>query len=298
MAELLKGQIVDTHFHLWDKGISSQTWLKPDPDFWFRTFAPTDLEDAATNIGLGTCVAIEAGRTTRENHALGQWANNFSLIGAFIPYIDLESHDLGQQLDAWQEHAKFRGVRMGFEGHADPGILQKVSILEGLREIARRELIFEFLVLPTHLHDLLMVLEKVPQLQCVIEHMAKPGLKNTDHHAIWHQQMQLLAKHTAVPCKLSLSPQASQVDQWLQERGQHWPPQAIRTHILFMLEHFGADRLMWGSDWPVCLMVDNYENTWLAIDDCLADVTHEDKRKIYCDTALDFYRPIVGSRSI
>ena len=126
-------------------------WLKPDPDFWFRTFAPADLEDAATNIGLGTCVAIEAGRTTRENHALGQWANNFSLIGAFIPYIDLESHDLGQQLDAWQEHAKFRGVRMGFEGHADPGILQKASILEGLREIARRELIFEFLVLPTHL---------------------------------------------------------------------------------------------------------------------------------------------------
>ena len=281
--------VVDTHCHVWQIELARRSWLAPEFGGLYRTFTPDDLAAASQPVGLTHCVLIEAGTTEEENLELERMAGASALVGAMVPFVDLADPRLEDTLDLWGRKPKFRGVRARLEGHPDPNVLTRPDILRGLQYVAKRGLVFEFLISSHHLPDVLRVYDRLPDLRGIIEHMAKPDMAAGTDKAQWYQSMAALAKDTRVACKLSLSPRAEQISELLAHPGRGWPVEPIRPYVLFLAEHFGPQRLMWGSDWPILHLVSDYAGTLRAMREALGTLSAADERYLFRETAMRFY---------
>lgn len=279
--------IVDTHCHMWRLELLRRVWQPPE--VIFRTFEPKDLAEASQPIGVERCVLIEAGTTPEENQALAETAAASELIGAVVPYADPQSSTLAKELDYWEQDTKFRGIRMRYEGHPEPGILTHPGTIEGLKELAHRGLVFEFLVETQQLKDILQVYERVPQLKGVVEHMGKPDLRRGSGWEEWSQQMKALATNTGIICKLSISPRAEDFDEIFANPSQGWSTELVKSHVQFLMELFGPERLVWGSDWPVALLQSDYVGTYTTTRDALGQMDPGDELQLFRTTATRFY---------
>jgi L-fuconolactonase len=272
---------------MWRLELLRRVWQPPE--VIFRTFEPKDLAEASQPIGVERCVLIEAGTTPEENQALAETAAASKLIGAVVPYVDPQSKMLVEELDYWEQNPKFRGIRMRYEGHPQPGILTHPSTIEGLREVARRGLVFEFLVETQQLKDILMVYERVPELKGVVEHMGKPDLRRGTGWEAWSQQMEALAANTGIICKLSISPRAEDFDEIFASLGQGWSTELVKPRVQLLMELFGPEHLMWGSDWPVALLQSDYMGTYGTMREALGPLDPGDELQIFQTTATRFY---------
>ena len=281
--------IVDTHCHLWDLEVARRTWITPDLNQLFNSFRPADISRASAEVGVGKFVVIEAGTTPEENASIAKMAAESDAIAGFAPWVDLESPQLCDELDRWQRDPKFCGVRMRFEGDPDPDILARPSIVDGLRKVAGRGIIFEFLVRTQHLAHVLEVCARIPELKAIIEHMAKPDMVEGTERAEWEKQMRALARNTNLAAKLSLSPRAELMDQLLANPDQGWPVEAVRPYVQFLLEEFGTSRLMWGSDWPIALLTTDYAGIYGAMSEAIGPIGSEDELKLFHSNAVQFY---------
>jgi L-fuconolactonase len=206
-----------------------------------------------------------------------------------VPHVDLESPDLERKLKVWKSDPKCVGVRMRFEGHPDQAILKRQSIIEGLKQVADQGLIFEYLIRSQHLLDVVQLHEKVPALKGIIEHMAKPDFTGRSDRRNWEVGMEAIAKHTDVTCKLSLSPQGEHVPDLLANPRSGWPLDAIKPFANFIVDHFGSDRLMWGSDYPIALLTSDYADTLGTLEEVLGPIDATMREKLFRQNAVDFY---------
>jgi L-fuconolactonase len=280
--------IVDTHCHLWNIELARK-WMAPEWGVLFQTYDSKRLAEVSRSAGVTTCVVIECGTTDEENQALTREAAATDLVQAFAPFIDLESPTLDKELDQWQRNPKCKSVRMRFEGHPDPDILKRPGVLDGLRNVARRGLIFDYLVRTHHLKDVLAVHDKIPNLKCIIEHMAKPDFKERKDRQPWLDCMQRIGRNTGIHCKLSLSPQGEQAADLLKNPRPGWPVEAIKPCVRHLLENFPRDRLMWGSDWPISLLTSDYEGTYRAMREAIGPLNEAEEKQLYRANALRFY---------
>ncbi len=279
--------MVDTHVHFWQFELLRRAW-QPPPVI-FRTFAPEDLIDDAAAVGVNRCVLVEAGMTEEDNRALADFAAGSELVEAMIAYADLESPTLEQELDNFTKIPKFRGVRMRFEGHPDPDILARQSVIDGIRKVAERSLIVEFLVDTSHLNDILGVYERVPDLKGMIEHMGKPDLRRGMDRTAWRQHMRALAEHTDAFCKLSVGPRVAALEEIFAHQGEGWDLEWIQPPIQYLVEQFGPERLAWGSDWPLVLLETDYAGGLQAVRDALGPIGADDEMRLFRTTAMQFY---------
>ena len=279
--------IVDTHVHFWQFELLRRAW-QPPPVI-FRTFAPEDLIGDAAAAGVNRCVLVEAGTTDEDNQALADFAASSDFVGAMIAFTDLESPALEQKLDGFAEIPKFRGVRMRFEGHPDPHILARHSVLDGIRKVAERGLILEFLVDTSHLNDIVGVYAQVPELKGMIEHMGKPDLRRGTDRAQWRQHMRALAQETNAFCKLSIGPRVVDLEEIYAHQGEGWELDWIQPPIQYLVEQFGPERLAWGSDWPLVLLEADYAGGLQAMRDALGPLDADGELAIFHSTAMQFY---------
>ena len=279
--------IVDTHVHFWQFELLRRVW-QPPPAI-LRTFAPEDLIDDAAAVGVNRCVLVEAGTTEEDNHALADFAASSEFVGAMIAYADLESPTLEQELADFAKIPKFRGVRMRFEGHPAPDILSRQSVIDGIRKVADQGLILEFLVDSSHLQDILRAYDQVPELTGMIEHMGKPDLRHGTDRAQWRQHMRALAQETNALCKLSIGPRVVDLEEIYAHQGQGWELEWIQPPIQYLVEQFGPERLVWGSDWPLVLLESDYAGGLEAMRDALGPLDADDEMCLYRTTAVKFY---------
>ena len=282
--------IIDTHCHLWKLEVSGQTWVTPELGPLHRSFEPDDAVEASRDVGVVSLVVVEAGDTSEENRALEQMADSSEAIGAIIPYADLESADLEKELDYWRQVPKFRGVRMRFEEHPDPDILARPSIQEGLAAFAQTGHVFDFLVRTHHLNDVLKVYDRVPDLKGIIEHMAKPDMADGTDKADWQKGMRALARNTDLACKISLSPRGEDIPGRAKNPGRGWSAEAIKPFVHHLLDEFGPERLIWGSDWPIALVTSDYGGTYQAMKDAIGPLRSEDEARMFSTNAAELYR--------
>ena len=290
--------IIDTHCHLWHLELAEKNGLTADFGPIFRTFSAADFYDAASPLGVSTCVLIESGKTGEENEAMEKIAASSGVISAFTPFVDLASPRLEQDLDRWRDDPKFRGVRARFEGHSDPNILANPDVLRGIAALAERRLILEFLIRASHLKHILKIYERVPHLRAIAEHMAKPDLTTGTDRGQWQSGMKALATYTSMACKLSLSPRVEDLGKILSTPGKGWPVELIKPFVQSLLEWFGPDRLMWGSDWPIALLFASYGDTLLAMRAAIGNIQPQQEASIFRINAMEFYRLTAVSSGI
>jgi L-fucono-1,5-lactonase len=247
---------IDAHQHFWNLELCEYPWLTPAQGPIYRTFEPPELEPQIRAAGIERTVLVQAANSYAETDYLLGLADAFEWIGAVIGWVPLlDARDAANTLDAkYLHHPKFRGVRHLIHDEADPDWVVQESVLRGLKVLADRNLIFEVVaVFPNHLKHVPLLAERFPTLTLVIDHLAKPPIKEK-RMGLWAPELSAAAKYPNVFAKVSGLNTAAD---WAT-----WSAADLKPYIDFAIEQFAADRLMFGSDWPVCMLAGDYGRVW------------------------------------
>jgi L-fuconolactonase len=245
-----------------------------------RAFLPEDLRPLLQETGVVQSVLVQAQASLDETYWFLRLAEANYFIAGVVGWVDITAPDLAEVLDKLMQHPKFKGVRHQVEDEPDEAWLNRPDVLRGFKELARRNLPYDLLIKPKHLRYIPAIAEQIPELRMVVDHIAKPAIVLNDFDN-WARDFAVAARIPNVWCKLS--GMITEAD-WRQ-----WKPSDLKPYIDYLIEHFGFDRLMFGSDWPVCLLAGTYKQVFEALDENLSGINDSQKAKIFGGNAQHFY---------
>ncbi len=273
--------IVDSHQHFWQVGRFDYPWMTADLDLLCRDYLPVTLDPILQANGVEQTVLVQASNSVEETRWLLQLADQNSFIGAVVGWVDLQNDDVAAELDQFTMHPKFKGVRHLVESEPADDWLTQPSVIRGLRELASRDLTYDLLVHTRHLRHAAEAVTQCPELRFVVDHMAKPPIASGEIDE-WRRELQPLTALPNVWCKLSgLVTEAN----WT-----NWRAEDLKPYVETALECFGIERMMFGSDWPVCLLAASYEQVLEAFELLLAGLVEKDRQRIFSGNAIEFYQ--------
>ena len=247
----------------------------------YRDYLPDDLSPILQQNRITQTVLVQASNSIAESRWLLDLANTHSFIAGVVGWVDLTSPDIDAQLDELCACRKFKGVRHLVESEPRDDWLIQPVVLSGLQKLSARLLSYDLLVHTRHLKHVPIVAETCPGLALVIDHLAKPPIARNDIKE-WSHALEPLARYPNIHCKLSgLVTEAN----W-----NSWQIDDLRPFVDCALEFFGADRMMFGSDYPVCLLAASYDRVLDSFQEILKDLSDADREKIFAGNAAKFYR--------
>jgi len=281
--------IVDAHHHLWRR---EHPWMV-DPELapLRRRFALEDLRAVAEPLGVSATVVVQAAAETSETFELMHEAvSSDGLIAGVVGWVELTAPDVADRLEILRAGGPLVGIRHQVQDEPDPDWLAREDVLRGLRAVCEAELRYDLLLRPANLPAALRVAEALPELGVVVDHGAKPAIASGAWEP-WSSGLAALAAHPNVHCKLSgLVTEA---------RWSAWREDGIERYIGRLLELFGPERLMFGSDWPVCTLAAGYCEVLELAREALAGLgcTDSERAAVLGGNALGFYALGAGSSS-
>jgi L-fuconolactonase len=237
-----------------------------------------------TRADVHQTVVVQAHRSLEEAWWLLQLAEAHDFIAGVVTWADLTSPWLGKTLDELQLHPKFKGIRHPIEDESDDAWVVRPEVLRGLAELERRRIPYDLLVWPRHLGHVLTVRERCPELRMVVDHLANPPIAQATLEG-WWRELETVAGLPHVFCKLS--------GMVTQANRECWRPEDLKPYVAHTVEAFGYDRVMFGSDWPVCTLAGSYQVVD-ALRDGLQGVMEKDASRVWGGTAAEFYSLSVG----
>jgi L-fuconolactonase len=271
---------IDSHQHFWDPSQIPYFWMPPDHPVLSKKYLPDDLWPILEVNQFAGSVFVQAAHEDAETDWILQLATQQPKILGVVAWVDLQSPGLGRRLDVLQRDPKFVGVRHIVHDEPDVDWLLRPAVVEGLRELARRGIPYDLLLKPPHLPVAIELMDRVPDLRCVIDHIAKPLIAQGVIEP-WDQQIAQLAAIPSMHVKLS--------GMITEARVPNWKSEDLAPYIQHVLRVFGPDRCMFGSDWPVCLLAGTWKETLAAFTQALGAQPVELRSKILGETAARFY---------
>lgn len=273
--------IIDSHQHFWQVGRFAYPWMSSDLGVLYRDYLPDDLAPILQQNGVKQTVLVQASNSVAESRWLLDLADANSVIAGVVGWVDLMSVEIDAQLDELCVHPKFKGVRHLVESEPHDDWLVQPAVLAGLKKLSARGLSYDLLVHTRHLRYVPHVAKSCPDLRLVVDHMAKPPIARNEIKE-WSEALKPVARYPNIQCKLSgLVTEAS----W-----SSWQANDLRPYVEYALESFGADRVMFGSDYPVCLLAASYGRVLDSFQEILKDISDSDRDKIFSKNAARFYR--------
>ncbi len=256
-------------------------WLEqPSHRAIYRDYLPADLLPHLQATGIDRTIFIQTQHDLAENEWILGLADQHNFIAGVVGWIDLASPDCEQQLLQFQRHPKAVGIRHVTHDEPDPNFIVRPDILRGLKVLEKHRVPFDLLFFVEHLPHAATVADHCPDLPLVIDHLAKPKIKQ---HSLadWEPHFRAAAKRPNIYCKLS--GMVTEAD-W-----QNWKPSDLKPYVDIALDCFGPERLMFGSDWPVCELAGSYEEVHGATQNLLGNLTATEQSRIFGDNATKFY---------
>ena len=273
--------LVDSHQHFWQVGRFAYPWMTPEVEVLYQEYLPPALEPILKRCGVEKTILVQASNSLEETRWLLSLADHYPFIAGVVGWVDLMGKDVGRQLDEFVTHTKFKGVRHLVESEPEDDWLIQPSVLAGLRTLSAYGVSYDLSVHTRHLKYAKIVAESCPELRLVIDHMAKPPIARNEL-AEWAREIKELAAYSNIWCKLSgLVTEAKWAD---------WSVEDLKPFVNTALEYFGPHRVMFGSDWPVCLLAASYDRVLEAFQLLLAELSDEDRECIFSKNATEFYR--------
>jgi len=282
--------LVDAHHHLWDLTRRPQPWLdEPVHAPIRRSYGPDDLRAAASRTiagrRLGTSVVVQCVTSVPETEELLALAGTDPPIGAVVGWADLTDPAIGDVLDRLREGpggSYLRALRHIVQAETDPWWLQRPDAERGLRALVERGLGYDVLIRDHQLPQAIRLAERLPALRLVLDHAGKPPIAKGEL-AGWQRLVRVLATHPQVMCKVSgLVTEADHAS---------WTTADIRRPVWdVLLSAFGPDRLMFGSDWPVCVLAGGWDRWAATVEELLHDLSGDEQHAVLNGTATGFYR--------
>ena len=272
--------VIDSHHHFWEIDRFEYPWM-PEGSPLATDFGPADLKPHIKQAGVDHVVTVQAVSSPDEARWLLELAEEHDFIAGVVGWVDLTDPEVGYTLDELQRSQYFVGVRHIWESEEDPGWIVNSGAISGLEELARREIAFDFLAKPPNLPYIPQVMDKVPNLRAVVDHIAKPLIAD---HVVepWLTDLRKVASINGIHCKLS--GMITEADH------QNWTVDDLRPYVHHVLGMFGSDRLMLGTDWPVSTLAGNYGQVVDTLRDILASQSPSAKADVFGGTASRFYR--------
>lgn len=281
--------IIDAHQHFWTYGTYQTSWMERLPykgNEAFaplrRSFTPDDLEPRLQAAGVHRTVVVQAADGPDENAALLHYAQVHEWIAGIVGWVPLDRPDeAARMLDALAGDPRFVGVRHLINIEPDPDWIVRPVVLEGLRLLAARSLTFDLVaILPRHLEHVPTIAAAMPDLRVIIDHLGKPPIAARE----WDPWASLIARAAEAPnvfAKLSGLDTAAQAG---------WVADDLSRYVDHALVAFGAERLMWGSDWPVSILGGGYAHVWQEMNRLFARFSPLERDQVLGGTATRVYR--------
>jgi len=276
-------RLVDAHHHLWDLAVRDQDWITGEALAPIRrSFGPGDLAEAAE--GVDATVLVQTVTVTEETPEFLAIAEGNELVQAVVGWVDLTAASVADDLAALLDGPGgrwLRGIRHQVQGEPDPRWLCRDDVRRGLRAVAEAGLVYDLLTLPHQLAAAIETVASLPEATFVLDHCSKPPVVAGTLEP-WASDVRELASYPNVTCKLSgLVTEAD----W-----QTWTTDDLRPFSDVVLDAFGPDRVMFGSDWPVCLLAASYDEVLGAADTLTEHLTDDERDAVFGATATRVYR--------
>jgi L-fuconolactonase len=276
----MKQLVIDAHQHYWEFGRFDYFWMTPEREALRRNFLPEDLAPLLRKSGVDRTIAVQAHASHEESFWLLELASSYEFVAGVVAWTDLTSPNLGKALDEFQRHRKFKGIRHPLEAEPDDGWVVRVEVLQGLAELERRGIPFDLVIFPRHLKYVPEIRERCPRLKLVIDHLAKPDIASRKFES-WARELERVAKLPLVWCKLS--GMVTEADH------KNWRQEDFRLYVDHVVRHFGYDRVMFGSDWPICVLAASYDQVVYTLSSALGPLTEDESAKVWGRNASEFY---------
>jgi len=279
---------IDAHQHFWSiRRQNDYGFLTPAAGVLYNEYGPDDLKPALDAVGIDYTVLVQAAETEEETQWLLDLVKEVDWVAGVVGWVDFDTDPgtFAQRLSAFRKNPKFAGVRPMLQDLPDDRFILRPRVLENLKIVASLDFPFDILIYPRHLPHIYEMLEKVPGLRAVIDHLAKPEIRNREITS-WLSWMQKISEFPNVCCKLSgMVTEADHKD---------WTQQDCEPYIHGLLNSFGSGRLMYGSDWPVCLQAATYTEVFDLLTNSLNKLPEKLKDAqwdaIFGQNAAEFYK--------
>jgi L-fuconolactonase len=272
---------IDAHQHFWIYHPAEYDWIDDSMSALRRDFLPADLKPELDRSDFQGSVAVQARQTIEETRWLLELAERSPSILGVVGWADLRSLDIRSQLKVLARNPKLVGVRHIVQSEPDDRFLLQPEFLRGIATLEEFDLAYDILIYTKHLPTASDFVERFPHQRFVLDHLAKPPIKSGQVDS-WENDIRRLAEFPNVFCKLSgLVTEAD----W-----QHWQPEQIVPFLDVAFESFGPDRLMIGSDWPVCLVAASYQRATEVVKAYLQAKSVECRKAVLGGNAQRFWR--------
>jgi L-fuconolactonase len=271
---------IDAHLHFWTYRRREYGWIDDSMRTLRRDFQPGDVQRDMSRAGFTAAVAVQARQTIEETASLLALAAANPFIAGVVGWVDLQSPEVRAQLQRFAGDPKFVGVRHLVQGEADDRFLLRPEFCRGLSLLAEFRLAYDLLIYGRHLAVAAELAARFPEQRFVLDHLAKPDVRQGEIRG-WQEGLQRLAACPNVWCKLSgLVTEAD----W-----GAWTPAQLRPYLDVAFECFGADRLMIGSDWPVCTLAADYARAMAVVVEYVADRPSTERDAVLGGNAARFW---------
>ena len=272
--------IIDSHQHFWKYEPVKHSWIDDEMAVIRRDFLPEDLKTIYDENGIDGCVAVQADQTLEETNFLLELAAENDFVKGVVGWANLRDKNIDATLEKYFMNKKLKGWRHVVQEEPDHNFLIRSEFKRGIAFLEKYDYTYDILVFPHQLGSVLEFVKHFPYQKFVIDHIAKPYIKDEFYEG-WAVLMKEIAKQENVYCKFS---------GMITEADYHsWKPEQIHPYMFLVLETFGPERVMYGSDWPVCLVAGNYNQVKGLVVDFISSLSTTEKKAIMGENAIQFY---------
>jgi L-fucono-1,5-lactonase len=272
--------VIDAHHHFWQYSPQEYGWISDAMGVLKRDYLPADLEREIGGAGVDAVVSVQARQSLRETQWLLELAEKNGFIKGVVGWVPLVSMDVACELGKFAGRSKLKAVRHVLQDEPDDNYMLRPEFDRGVSLLKDVGLRYDILIFERHLKRSIQLVDRHPQLTFILDHVAKPRIRESVISP-WRENMVELARRPNVYCKIS--GMATEADH------ANWTEKQLRPYMETALEAFGPRRLMFGSDWPVCLLATSYRRWFEAVKDFVAPLSDGERERIMGGTAVEAY---------
>jgi len=270
---------IDSHVHFWKYDKKRDTWITNDMKILKQDYLPPTLEATLKRNGIDGCVAVQADQSELETQFFVELSKTYSIIKGVVGWIDLKADNINSRLEYFSQYPVIKGWRHIVQGEAG-GFMADALFRRGIAALVPYECTYDILIYHYQLKDAIALVEAFPFQKFVVDHCAKPAVRDKDIET-WKKDIMEIAGYPNVFCKLS--------GLFTEAKWKSWSPADFYPYLDVVFEAFGVDRLMFGSDWPVVLVSGIYVQWKSLIEKYMESYLDDDKEKVFGLNAIQFY---------
>ncbi len=271
---------IDSHVHFWKYDKQRDSWISDNMKILKQDYLPEQLSLSLKRNDVDGCIAVQASQSEYETHFLVELSKTHPEIKGVVGWVDFQNSNIEERLEYFSQYPIIKGWRHVVQSEPDD-FLNNENFLRGIKVISKYNYTYDILIYHHQLKAAFEFVSKFPGQKFVIDHCAKPDIKNKQLHE-WAKLMKEISKQPNVYCKLS--------GLFTETTSKEWSAADFYPYLDVVFENFGTERLLFGSDWPVMLLSGIYVQWKSLLEKYMENFTEDDRQKVFGDNAVEFYK--------